>query len=241
MPHAPLLITELERIRRERGWSVTTLARQLGVSTRLFYNMRQGRRPLSVATLAAIAKHFGEDYRIREALMHYLIMECRSEREVFRDGVSTAALPRSISYHNRWRIVAWVGKLPHGEGVERGLFLFANKAETLSVVSRFLTTAIGRSRLHPVVLMGNNRPSASHALAAIEAPVLIVERVEHASEELTSILSRRADAHRPSVVTSCVDRDTLPDGLLLRTLRATTELVRLDPPPNPMKQLPAAA
>lgn len=241
MPHAPLLITELERIRRERGWNVSSLARQLGVSTRLFYNMRQGHRPLSVSTLAAIAKHFGEDYRIREAVMHYLIVECASERAVFRDGASTAELPRSISYHNRWRIVAWVGKLPHGEGVERGLCLVAKKPEALSAVTRFLTKAIARSGLHAVVLMGRDRPSASHAAAAIEAPVLIVDRIDHVSAEVKAILSRRADAHRPSVVTSCVERDALPDGVLLLTLRATTELVRLDPALRSTKPLPVAA
>lgn len=241
MPHAPLPIAELERIRRERGWSVSTLAQQLGVSTRLFYNMRQGHRPLSVATLAAIAKRFGEEYRIREAVMHYLIVECPSEREVFREGASTAELPRSISYHNRWRVVSWVGRLPHGEGVQRGLFLVATKPETLSAASRFLARAIEQSGLHPVVLTGKDRPSASHAAAAITAPVLIVDRIDHASEEVAAILGQRADGHRPNVVTSCVDRDALPDGPLLRTLRATTELVRLDPAPRPKKQQPAAA
>jgi transcriptional regulator with XRE-family HTH domain len=228
--HAPLLINELERIRRERGWTVRALAQQLGVSTKLFYNMRRGYRPLSVPTLSAIAKAFGADYRIREAVMHYLALECPVfERAVFRDGASTAELPDSISYHNRWRIVSWVGKVPFGEGVQRGLYLLAKKPETLSAVSRFLARALDRAGVHAVVLAANARPSASHAAAAGETAVLIVDRIEFASDELIAILSRRADAQRPVVVTSCVDRETLPDGVLLRTLRPTTELVRLDP------------
>jgi hypothetical protein len=204
------------------------------VSTKLFYNMRRGYRPLSVPTLSAIAKAFGADYRIREAVMHYLALECPTfERGVFRGGASTAELPGSISYHNRWRIVSWVGKLPFGEGVQRGLYLVAKKPETLSAVSSFLARAVDRAGIHVVVLAANARPTASHAAAAIDAAVLIVDRIEFASDDLTAILSRRADAQRPVVVTSCVDRETLADGILLRTLRPTTELVRLDPVSRP--------
>jgi transcriptional regulator with XRE-family HTH domain len=241
--HTPLLIHELERIRRERRWTVPVLARQLGVSPKLFYNMRRGYRPLSLVTLSAIATAFGADYRIREAVMHYLAFECRTfDRAVFRGGASTAELPESISYHNRWRIVSWVGKLPFGEGVQRGLYLVSTKPETLSAVSRFLAAAVDRTGVHAVMLAGNARPSASHATAAVEAGVLIVERVEFASDALTAILSQRADSQRPVVVTSCVEGDELPDGVLLRTLRATTELVRLDPAARTRpKHAPSAA
>lgn len=228
MTHAPLLITELERIRRERGWTVHALARHLGVSPKLFYNLRRGHRPLSVATLSAIAKAFGADYRIREALMHYLALECPTERRVFRGGASTAELPQSISYHNRWRIVSWVGKLPHGEGAPRGLYLVAQKPETLSAVVRFLVAAVEREGRHAIVLAANARPSASHATEAIAAPVLIAERIEYVSDAVTAILTRRAEAQRPIVATSCVDRDGMGDSPLLRVLRSTTEVIRLD-------------
>lgn len=227
--HAPLLIHELERIRRERAWTVAELAERIGVSAKLFYNMRLGHRPLSVGTLAETARAFGSDYRIREAIIHYLALEYQTfGREILRDrerGSRTGELPPSISYHNRWRIVTWIGRLPFGEGAQRGLYLVAAKPETLSAVSRFMASAIGARAL---VVAGNARPSASHAAAILGVDVLLVDRVDFASEEVATLLSRRADAHRPIVVTSCIDRDAVPDGPLLRTLRAATEIVRLD-------------
>jgi transcriptional regulator with XRE-family HTH domain len=240
--HAPLLIHELERIRRERGWSVAELARRIGVSAKLFYNMRLGHRPLSVGTLAEIVRAFGSDYRVREAVIHYLALEYQTfGREILRDrehGARTAELPRSISYHNRWRIVTWIGRLPFGEGVQRGLYLAAATPETLSTVSRFITDALGARAL---AISGNARPSASHAAAILAADVLLVERVDFASEEVAALLARRVDAHRPIVVTACIDRDVLADGPLPRTLRAATEVVRLDARAEGQSSTPAPA
>jgi transcriptional regulator with XRE-family HTH domain len=231
--HAPLLINELERIRRERGWSVRELARRLGVSPKLFYNMRRGYRPLSVSTLSAVARDFGSDYRVREAVMHYLALEYPTfGRDILRNGPSTSELPDSISYHNRWRIVTWVGRLPFGEGVQRGLYVVATKPEALSAVSRFIVSAVERERLRAIAIAGSARLSASHATAAADASVLVVERIDFATDALASLLARRVDAHRPVVVTSCVDREAMPDGVLLRTLRAATELIRLDAAPS---------
>ena len=233
MPHAPLLINELERIRRERGWTVRELAGHLGVSAKLFYNMRRAYRPLSVSTLSAVARDFGADYRVREAVMHYLALEYPTfGREILRNGSSTSDLPDSISYHNRWRIVTWVGRLPFGEGVQRGLYLVASKPDALSAVSRFIVAAMDGARLRAVALAGNARLSTSHAAAAVDAALLVVDRIDFASDAVAALLVRRADAHRPVVVTSCVDREAMPDGALLRTLRAGTELIRLDAAPS---------
>ena len=229
MTHAPLLINELERIRRERGWAVRELAHRLGVSPKLFYNMRRGYRPLSVSTLSAVARDFGADYRVREAVMHYLALEYPTfGRDILRNGPSTSELPDSISYHNRWRVVTWLGRLPFGEGVQRGLYLAASNAATLSAVSRFIVSAVGREQLRAVAIAGNARLSASHTAAARDASVLVVDRIDFASDAVAALLADRAETNRPVVVTSCVDRETLPDGALLRSLRTATELVRLD-------------
>ena len=244
MTHAPLLINELERIRRERAWTVGQLAERIGVSPKLFYNMRLGHRPLSVGTLSEIARTFGTDYRVREAVMHYLALEYQTfGRAILREGKSSARtgqLPETISYHNRWRVVTWIGRLPFGESAQRGLYLVASESQTLSAVSRFVAKAIEDSGLGVLTIAGNTRPSASHAAAATEAPVLIVERIDFASDEMTALLARRAEAKRPTVVTSCRDRDALPESPLTGMLRATTELVRLDAltPAKPSKHSP---
>jgi transcriptional regulator with XRE-family HTH domain len=227
--HAPLLITELERIRRERRWTVREVARHLGVSPKLFYNMRRGYRPLSVATLSAVARDFGADYRVREAVMHYLALEYPTfGRDILRTGPSTSELPDSISYHNRWRIVTWLGRLPFGEGVQRGLYLSAAKPDALAAVSRFVVSSVERAGLRAVTVAGNARLSASHASAAADASVLVVDRIDFASDAVAAIIAQRVDAHRPTVVTSCVDREAMQDGALLRMFRAETELIRLD-------------
>jgi transcriptional regulator with XRE-family HTH domain len=234
--HAPLLINELERIRRERAWTVGQIAERIGVSSKLFYNMRLGHRPLSVGTLSEIARAFGGDYRVREAVMHYLALEYQTfGRTILRERTSrgrTQSLPQTISYHNRWRIVTWIGRLPFGESVQRGLYLVAAESQTLSAVTRFVAKAIEDSGLGVLTIAGNMRPSASHAVAAIEAAVLIVERVDFLSDEMTAVLTRRAETQRPTVVTSCRDRDALPDGPLASVLRSMTELVRLDAAPQ---------
>ncbi|HYK05162.1 MAG TPA: helix-turn-helix transcriptional regulator [Thermoanaerobaculia bacterium] len=236
MTHAPLLINELERIRRERAWTVVQIAQRIGVSAKLFYNMRLGHRPLSVGTLSEIARAFGADYRVREAVMHYLALEYQTfGRDILRKGkgsASTRYLPETISYHNRWRIVTWIGRLPFGEGVQRGLYLVAAEPGILSAVSRFVADATGDSGLGVLTIAGNTRPSASHTAAAIAANVLIVDRIDFASEDVSALIARRADAQKPTVVTSCIDRDTLSDGPLLRALRTATELVRLDAVPS---------
>jgi transcriptional regulator with XRE-family HTH domain len=241
--HAPLLINELERIRRERAWTVGQLAERIGVSPKLFYNMRLGHRPLSVGTLSEIARAFGADYRVREAVMHYLALEYQTfGRAILRDGTGrarTESLPGTISYHNRWRVVTWIGRLPFGESVQRGLYLVAGKSQTLSAVARFVAKAIEDSGLGVLTVAGNTRPSASHAAAAIETPVLIVERIDFASDEITALLARRAETKRPTVVTSCRDRDALPDSPLSVALRLTNELIRLDAvrPPKPSERV----
>jgi transcriptional regulator with XRE-family HTH domain len=230
--HPPLLIHELERIRRERDWTLGQIAARIGVSPKLFYNMRLGHRPLSVGTLSEIVQAFGADYRVREAVMHYLALEHQTfGRGILRKAKANATtrhLPATISYHNRWRVVTWISQLPFGEGAQRGLFLVAAETKTLSAVTRFLADASGDNGSGVVTIAGHTRPSASHAAAAIDAKVLIVERIDFASAEVAALLARRADARRPIVVTSCVDRDRLPERPLLETLRATTELIRLD-------------
>jgi transcriptional regulator with XRE-family HTH domain len=234
--HTPLLINELERIRRERAWTVGQIAERIGVSPKLFYNMRLGHRPLSVGTLSEIARAFGADYRVREAVMHYLALEYQTfGRAILRESkgrASTQSLPATISYHNRWRVVTWIGRLPFGEVAHRGLYLVASEPGTLSAVARFVAKAIEDSGLGVLTIAGNTRPSASHAAAAIEAAVLIVERVDFLSDEMTALFARRAGTQRPTVVTSCRDRDALPDGPLASVLRSTTELVRLDAVPQ---------
>lgn len=244
MTHAPLLINELERIRRERAWTLKQLAERIGVSPKLFYNMRLGHRALSVGTLSEIVRAFGADYRVREAVMHYLSLEYQTfGRAILREGksgTSTRQLPETISYHNRWRVVTWIGRLPFGEGAQRGLYLVASESRTLSTVARFVADATGNSGFGVVTIAANTRPSVSHAAAAIEAPVLIVERIDFASDAITALLARRAEAKRPTVVTSCRERDALPDGALSVALRLTTELIRLDAVPlaKPSKRSP---
>jgi transcriptional regulator with XRE-family HTH domain len=227
-----LLIPEIERIAKDRRWSIADLATRLGISPKSFYKLRAGDTSLSLDVLARIVREFEAYESVRRLTLAFLAREYHAQgrsghgRKYVGNGPS--ALPAAIPYRDRWRITAWAAHVPRTSDIRRGLFLSAGNASLLAAAARHVAAQLQRHGVEPVSIPGNARLSASHAEAALHAPVLIVERIDHASDSVAAVLLRRGDALRALVATSAVERDRLPDPHLVRLLRASTHAIALD-------------
>jgi transcriptional regulator with XRE-family HTH domain len=225
----PLLIHELDRLARERGWTIPQLAGQLGVSPKSFYNLRLGHSTVSLDVLSRVAVLFGESRTMRELVLHYLRVEYPALGRAGRaHAAGRAAALHVLPSHTRWRVASWVAQVPLGEGARKGLYLQSGSAVALSATARFIQRELERLRCSVVVLNANARISRSHAEAAEAATVLIVERVEHASDAVAALILRRHEAQRLTVVTSSVDREQLKDRHLVVIARAAMQQLSLD-------------
>jgi hypothetical protein len=233
----PLLIPELERLARERRWTIAELSERLGISPKSFYNLRLGHSTLSLDILSRITVLFGGSRTVRELVLHYLRDEYPSLGRAGRAHLgSPSALPARIPSHTRWRIAAWVAEMPRSDVARKGLYLHCSDAALLTAAARFVQRELDRLRCSVVMLDANARLTASHAKTAEEATVLIVERVDHASEVVAAIILRRHEALRPTVVTSCGAREDLRDRHVVRVVRAAMQLLSLDTQTRRAKQ-----
>ena len=243
MTQPPLLIREVERLAKERGWSTAGLAKHLDLTENAFRNVCLGHRIMSLGLLSKIVDLFGKTRAVKELAIHYLANEYptyrRSRREV--QGV-IAAIPESASSFRRWQIAEWVMQLPTADGVRRGLFLTSSDTALLSGTVRALGQELYRAGVSVMTLQGHARVTASERTLAVETDVLIVERLDRVSDGIARIIEERGNAFRPVVATSTGERDATPDALLVRTLRATTTTVTLTPHaiaiPNDIPSLP---
>ncbi len=226
----PLLIPELERLARERHWTIAELSERLGISPKSFYNLRLGHSTLSLDTLSRIMVLFGGSRTVRELVLHYLRDEYpalgRAGRARRAGGPS--ALPARIPSHTRWRVAAWVAQMPRSDVGRKGLYLHCSDAALLTATARFVQRELERLRCSVIMLDAHARLTASHAKAAEEATVLIVERVDHVSDGVAAIILRRHASLRPTVVTSCATRESLRDPHLLRVVRSSMQQLSLD-------------
>jgi hypothetical protein len=229
----PLLIREVERLAKERGWSTAQLAKQLNLSGKAFRNVCVGHRILSLGLLANIIDVFGKVRSVRELAIHYLANEYKTYRRSRRDTYGViAAIPASASTFRRWQIAEWVVQIPTADGVRRGLFLTSSDTSLLNRTVRALGQELYRAGVSVMTLQAHAQVTSSERTLAVETGVLIIERLDRASEAIARILEERGNAFRPVVVTSLGERDAIPDMVLVRTLRAITTTVTLTPHAN---------
>lgn len=237
--NAPLLVREVERLATERGWSRPRLARELSVDVSTLAHIRSGRDPISQALLIAIGALFGGSTTVQQLILHYILIEARQRSAKRRKGTTAAAFG-VLSYNVRWRIRRWLTQFDGRDKPRRGLFLTGENASHLSAAARFAAHEAEEQGRACILVRANDRISTSHAKIAVEANLLIIERVEFASESVTQLIHARSDALRPMVVTSGVDREVLPDAHLLRVFRAWTETITVSPPRTPTTRRHAA-
>ncbi|MBV8544907.1 MAG: helix-turn-helix transcriptional regulator [Acidobacteria bacterium] len=237
--NAPLLVREVERIAAERSWSRARLARELGIDATTLAHVRSGRDPISQALLIAIGAAFGGNTTVQQLILHYVLIEAR-QRSAKRPKGPTGAAFGLLPYRVRWRIRRWLTQLDGLDKPRRGLFLTGANAAHLSAAARFALHEATEQGRTCIVIRANDRISTSHAKAAVDANLLIIERVEFASESITQLLRARSDALRPMIVTSGIGREQLPDRHLVRVFRAWTETITVSPPRTPTARRHAA-
>jgi len=237
--NTPLLVREVERIARERGWSRRRLAQHLGIDATTLSHVRSGRDPISQPLLVQIGMAFGGSPTVQSLILHYLLIEAPPRFVKRRTGATTAAFA-SVPYKVRWRIRRWLAQL-NTDTPQRGLFLTGADASLLSAAARFAVHEMGRTGPTVVVTVrANERLSGTNLRAAIEAGMLVIERVEFASDSVTSLIHARSDALRPMIVTSGRDREGLADPHLVRVFRAWTETITVSAPRTPTTRRHAA-
>jgi transcriptional regulator with XRE-family HTH domain len=149
--NAPLLVREVERIARDRGWSRRRLARELGIDATTLSHVRSGRDPISQPLLVQIGMAFGGSPAVQSLILHYLLIEA-PPRLVKRRKGATAAAFAVVPYKVRWRIRRWLAQLDGTEKPQRGLFLTGTDASLLSAAARFAIHEAdqqGHTHAHP--------------------------------------------------------------------------------------------
>jgi len=227
--NAPLLVREVERVARERGWSRRRLARELGIDATTLSHVRSGRDPISQPLLVQIGVVFGGSETIRNLILHYVLIEAPKRYARRRRGAPSAAFT-AVPYKVRWRIRRWLEQLDTSDKPQRGLFLTGASPTLLTAAARFAVHEAGQLGRAAVLVRGNDRMATSHAKLAIEASLLVIERAEFASESVQRLIHARSDALRPMIVTSGCDRERLADKQLVRIFRAWTETITVAAP-----------
>jgi AcrR family transcriptional regulator len=226
----PRLITELIALAQEWGWSITDLARELGVHRTTLLHQRSGNHALKTSMLSRIAKRFRNDRTIRDLVWHYLTVEF----EEGSHGTDVPPLPRvpdRAAASLRAYLARFSEESVHGG---RGLFLMSADAALLTATSQWLQRAFKDHRIDVCMVRADRPLSASEGRFALAAPVLLIERVDFLRDAVTELIRRRADLVRPIVATSMQPPAAIADAYTRRIFTSTTRLIDLgstSPPP----------
>lgn len=223
--HHCRLITELIAFKQAEGGSVRSLAQELGVDETALVRFRSGVRSPSKRVLVKIIERYGQLRFVRDLVWHHMAAECREgyvapEDDVFAD----IELPPDAIAELR----ACAGRLASETGGGgRGIYLLSADTALLTTAVRGLARACTAKRLRFALLRADQRVTARGLRAALAAPLVIVERIDFACEEVEDILRRRADLTRPCIVTSLRRPEDIADAHIRRIALSTMRLVEI--------------
>lgn len=228
MTPSPLLIRELDRIARDRGWSSAKLASFLGVDETLLAHIRAGRKRCSTETLSRIAVRFGDSSVVRNLVWHYLAVEHpeKNAADPIGDRSPLPQVASELPATARKALRAYVVGFFRAYYEGRGLVVVSAAAKTLGHATSFLVSEFARRGVPVMTLNGSARITSTEGRAALAARLVIVERIERASESCLALLSSRASLTRPFVLTSTVAAP-ISDPHLARIVAARTSEVRV--------------
>lgn len=231
------LITELIVFTSAQGWTAHDLANELGIDETAIIRFRSGERSPSKRVLVKIMERFGEQRFVRDLVLFHLSTECRSDGVAAVDPLGSVALPVVTVAALR----AYVERFAE-ESVRagRGLYIVCAEAAPLSEALRALRRAFELANVRMQVLRGDQRPNARDLRAALAAPLVLIERVDFASEAVADVLRRRSDLTRPCIVTSMLRPEDMPDPFLRRTALSTMRLIEVASD-NAARPIPSAS
>ena len=224
---APQLVTDLITLVRPWGWTLTDLAREIGVSEITLAQYRSGRRRLSMQTFAAIAQRFKEHRIVRDLCWQYAVVEYHEERAQRPSAMQADRLAPAVIRTLRAYVERFAEETIRGG---RGLYLVSTDASALSDAMQALTRAFSAAKIGLCALRADRKPAASEARAALAAPVLLVERADFLCAEVAELVRRRSDLARPMVVSSMEQPANTADAYLRRIFLTTTRVVDVGAP-----------
>jgi transcriptional regulator with XRE-family HTH domain len=233
--HSPL-VRELVRLARDRNWSRQELASRLAIHPTLLTHIQAGRRRISVDLLSRIVRAFPEVRTIRDFVLNYLLVELpeieAEEGQLVcnpvREGVAVE-LPDGP----RRELRSYLGTFLRSFYEGRGLCISGADTKLLRSAAAYLTAECELRHIQVLKTDANVKLSATLARAALHSSLLVVERVDFASESVTEFLLRRADLVKPSVVTTAGGIEAIRDSHLVRIVRSMMRPIELVETPNP--------
>lgn len=190
------LLHELERRARALGFTWAALAAEVGIDRTTLAHIRSGRGRLSLGTLHRIAAWFPTDAAIQRCVWEYLLHDVetqkeRSAREALRSG-SAPALLDGLPDATRTALTAFVADFPTHALRRGGLLLTGTDPASLSRALAFLEAECPTRGIHVLRRAANEAPPKSSFPALAATPLLLVDRIEFASPEMTALLRSRA-------------------------------------------------
>ncbi len=233
MHRTPDLVTEIHRLASRRGWSQAELARQLGVSRSTLVHARGGRRWFTTDVMARISRLFGDVPTMKDLVWSYVrydfpagpeekgILPLAEKRRTDLPGDAVDAIRRFVR--------SFPMRLVDGHG----LVLTGGSARMLSLASRSVADGLASAgvRVHRRAASDPLGPTESAAIG--KSRLLVLERIDGASDAVVALLESQLAAERPVVLTSAKAIDTVLGQRLARLLRSRTTLIRLDSPSSP--------
>jgi len=230
MLHTADLVTEIHRLAAKRGWSQAELARNLGVNRSVLVHARGGRRWLTAETIARVTRLFGDVPTMKDLVWAHLRYEYPVGDE--EKGVlalpekRSTGLPEGATEAIRRYVRAFPMRLVDGHG----LLITGGSARLLTLASRTVADALSIAGVH-VHRRSAALPLGPTEAAAIErSRLLVLERMDGASEASRRLLESHLGSERPVVVTSARDLEEVLDERVARLLRSRTTLLRMAAP-----------
>lgn len=231
----PRLIAELITLTTADGRSVAELARELEVDETTLMQYRSGRRPISMKSYARIVRRFAEHRLIRDLAVHYAAVEYHVEEMPTKLApIAPAILPRAVEQSLTQYAEAFAAESVRGA---RGLYLIGID-RALSAAAQFVVQLFDSAKVSMCRLQANKKPGASESRHALAAPLLVVERIDFLCEEVASLICRRADLVRPTIVTSTQEPENIADPYLRRILALTMRRVPISQSSAPASSSP---
>lgn len=184
--------------------------------------LRAGTHLPSREVLGAILRAFGTNTHVRDLVLHFLEHEMAQARhgrlEVPKDAGQDNAL-MVLDAPTRTAIRAFVRDFLRRSLISgAGLDVVSKDASVLRGVVAYVRTALDDQGVASVVIAGNAPVAASLRERALAAPLLIVERVDFASESVRALIAARAAVRKPVLTTATDTTHAVRADVLASTL-----------------------
>jgi hypothetical protein len=234
VPHSSILMREVDRLGREAKWSNKELAAKLGVDPTMLMHLRAGRNLFSASLLGRIAQVFPLPL-IDDLIVHHLRVE-RAAHDANKLVLPSDLLAPLLAPTARKALRQFVLHFAR-TSVEtgRGLYVMGKDASLLTTSAQFVAHTLREQGISVERITGNTVVTMSGGRGAVAAALVIVERVEFASDSVMEVLRRRSDVVKPVVVTSTQPPEAFRDTHLARTFASMLHRVNIEVVPSPSR------